>query len=227
MALRSDQLAAEESLVQRCRLGDTEALATLRQDCQDALTHILLSRGANPTETEDLLADLWGECVSGADDRPSLLEKFSGRCSLRSWLATVATNRWIDMKRRQERRGSGPAQEADESPPEVLERLATTSYPTKEETLLNLLRECLAAGFAQCPPDALVLLKLVYLHHLTQREIVRMLGWSESKVSRVLSQAMRDIEQHTLHALKQRDPWLELTWQDFVDLCETQQIGFV
>ena len=54
-----------------------------------------------------------------------------------------------------------------------------------------------------------------------------MLGWHESKVSRALSQAMRQIQSDTLQELKKRDPLLELTWQDFVDLCQTQQIGFL
>ena len=72
-----------------------------------------------------------------------------------------------------------------------------------------------------------VLLRLVYIHGLTQREIVRMLGWYESKVSRVLSQTMEQIQTHTLREVKKRDPWLELTWQDFLDLCETHQIGFI
>ena len=73
----------------------------------------------------------------------------------------------------------------------------------------------------------MVMLRLVYLHELTHREIVRMLGWSESKVSRFLSHAMREIETRTLRELKRHDPWLELTWQDFVDLCETYEIGFL
>jgi hypothetical protein len=65
------------------------------------------------------------------------------------------------------------------------------------------------------------------LHELSQREIVQMLGWSESKVSRFLSKAMAEIEKHTLAEVKKRDSWLELGWQDFVELCETHQIGFM
>jgi hypothetical protein len=30
-----------------------------------------------------------------------------------------------------------------------------------------------------------------------------------------------------MRQLKQLDPLLDLTWQDFVDLCETHQIGFL
>ena len=46
-------------------------------------------------------------------------------------------------------------------------------------------------------------------------------------VSRLLSRAMEQIESDTLGELKKRDAWLELTWQDFLDLCQTHQIGFL
>ena len=54
-----------------------------------------------------------------------------------------------------------------------------------------------------------------------------MLHWNESKMSRVLSEAMSQIERNTLRELKKRDPLLELTWQDFLDLCEIEQVGFL
>ncbi|HWX21737.1 MAG TPA: RNA polymerase sigma factor, partial [Candidatus Binatia bacterium] len=182
---------------------------------------------ATQTETEDLLADIWADCVPGDAEQPSLLEKFSGKCSLAGWLATVATNRWIDLKRKQARRaevtGAGP--DGKENNP--LDGLPAATPAPREEPLVGILRDSLQAGFAQCRPEAMVLLRLVYLHELTQREIVRMLGWSESKVSRFLGRAMAEIESRTLQELKKRDPWLELGWQDFVDLCETHQVGFI
>ena len=108
----------------------------------------------------------------------------------------------------------------------ALARLEAASYAS-EDTLIALLRDCLKAAFARCEPEARVLLRLVYLHELSQREIVQMLNWSESKVSRFLSKALEQIETHTLAEIKKRDPWLELNWADFVDLCETHQIGFM
>jgi RNA polymerase sigma factor (sigma-70 family) len=185
---------------------------------------MLLARGASPTEAEDILADLWADCVPGADERPSLLEKFSARCSLQNWLATVATNRWLDFKRRQARLIEV---DSPQSGTEKLESLGTSILALREDSLIELLRDSLEAGFAHCSPSAMVLLRLVYLHGVTQREVVRMLGWSGSKVSRYLSQAMGQIEQDTLKEARKRDPWLELSWQDFMDLCETHQIGFL
>jgi RNA polymerase sigma factor (sigma-70 family) len=226
MSSQASQLDGESLQVARCRQGDGDALAELRERCQSPLLGILLARGADRTEAEDLLADLWADCVPGNDDRPSILEKFSGKCTLQGWLATVATNRWVDRKRKQSRFVE-PIQDASgKAEHDYLTRLEAASYAS-EDTLIALLRDSLKAAFINCSPEARVLLRLVYLHELSQREIVQMLGWSESKVSRFLSKAMEEIETHTLAEVKKRDPWLELAWQDFVELCETHQIGFM
>src|SRR5437899_6668870 len=103
MSSQAKQADATGEQLQKWQLGNADALAELRHTCHQALAKILLSRGATPTETDDLLADLWTDCVPGPEDRPSLLEKFSGNCTVLGWLATVATNRWVDLKRRQAR----------------------------------------------------------------------------------------------------------------------------
>jgi RNA polymerase sigma-70 factor len=213
--------------VVQCREGDPRALADLRAQYHSSLVNILRARGASPTEVDDLLADLWADCVPGHANQPSLLEKFSGKCTLQGWLATVATNRWLDLKRKQARRVELTQNDAAPDGPDALENKPAAASRIKEDQLVALLRESLQAAFARCSADAMVLLRLVYLHDLTHREIVRMLGWSESKVSRHLSGAMQEIETHTLRELKRHDPWLDLTWQDFVDLCENYEIGFL
>src|SRR5262249_40659417 len=111
MSCWSNQLDNEGVKFHEQRPGGPEELASLRQKHHEALSGILLSRGATRTETEDVLADLWGDCVPGAGGRPSLLEKFSGKCSLQGWLATVATNRWIDLKRKQVRQAPAAAED--------------------------------------------------------------------------------------------------------------------
>lgn len=207
-----------------CQHGDNGALAELRARCHQPVLNILLARGASRTEAEDLLADVWADCVPGPGERPSLLEKFSGKCSLQGWLATVATNRWVDLKRKQARRAEFANH--DESDGDAIAEMPALPNPLKEAALVALLRDSLRGAFAACPADALVCLRLVYMYGLTQRELMRLLGWSESKVSRFLSQAMQEIEKLTLAEVKKRDPWLDLSWQDFVDLCETHEIGF-
>src|ERR1041385_9176941 len=144
MSSETSRLDDENSKVARCRQGDPDALAEVREKCQGPLLGILLSRGADRTEAEDLLADLWADCVPGNDDRPSILEKFSGKCTLQGWLATVATNRWVDRKRKQSRYVIPGQSGTDQTEHDYLTRLEANSYAS-EDTLIALLRDCLNA----------------------------------------------------------------------------------
>src|ERR1041385_7573709 len=90
-----------EILVRRCQHGDAMPVGELRTRYHAALVGVLRSRGASPTETEDLLADLWADCSPGGATGPSLLDKSTGNSPLNGWRATVVPRRWIDLKRRQ------------------------------------------------------------------------------------------------------------------------------
>jgi RNA polymerase sigma factor (sigma-70 family) len=219
-------LADEALQVRKCQDSDPVALADLRARCHQPLCSILLARGASRTEAEDLLADLWADCVPGPGERPSLLEKFSGKCSLQGWLATVATNRWVDFKRRQARRVELDASR-NGSGGDPMAEMPAVPAADRDAATVTMLRESLQVAFALCRPDAMVCLRLVHLHGLSQREVMRLLGWSESKLSRFLKQAMAQIRKATMAELKKRDPWLELTWQDFVEMCENHGVGFL
>lgn len=208
-----------------CVRGDTGALAWLREKYQSDLLRILLSRGASRTEAEDLLADLWSDCVPGGEDKPSLLEKFGAKSKLLGWLSTVATRRWIDFKRRQSRivhpadsEDHGADWPAHVSAPERIEG---------EDALVEILRRSLQSAFDRCTSETVVLLRLRYVHKLSQRELAQMLGWHESKTSRLLAQTMQEIETATLSEIGKHDPWLSMTWDDFVDLCNSVETEFL
>jgi len=218
--------------VPECFQGDSERVATLRKEYHSLLLSTLIARGATLMEAEDLLADLWGDCIGRQDtDGSGLLHKFSGKCPIQNWLITVATNRLLDWKRRQRHRGELPHREEEgsreRSPHHAFEQLPAPCSPQSETGLVELLKGSLQAALAQCSPQAMLMLRLVYLNGLSQREVGRMWGWHESKVSRCVTQAMADIEDRTLREIKERDPWLELAWADFLVLCESNQIGFL
>jgi len=227
MPADSEQEQEESSLVERCQDGDREALSELRERNNASLRNILIARGANSSEAEEILAEVWAKCVPGGEQHPSLLEKFNGNCKVQNWLARVATNRWLDAKRQEKFRGEPPVTADAGSRTEFFYRVPATPKEDVDSTLVALLRDSLKAAFASCQPEALVLLRLVYLHDVTQREVMRMVGWSESKVSRTISQALDHIHTETLKQLKQREPMLTLTWQDFQDLCESDPGGFL
>ena len=224
MAPPADEINDELARVTGCLHGQAADLAWLRDRCHSDLLHILLSRGASPTEANDLLADLWADCVPGGDDRPSLLEKFNGKCKLLGWMSTVATRRWIDFKRRQSRTVShGDSEEGGDWP--VQDSGHTDA--AGEDALIEILRHSLQHAFGLCSSEGLVLLRLRYVHKLSQRELAQMLRWHESKISRLLTETMQEIESATLAEAKRRDPWISMNWEDFLDLCNTLDAEFL
>lgn len=205
------------AFVQRVLAKEAAAASELRTRYHGKLVGVLRSRGANQTEAEDLVADLWTDCFAPRGNRQTLLTKYQGRCALESWLLTVATNRLVDLKRRQSFRVEVPA--SSDSPEDFFDRRAQPEKPTSEKPLLYLLRTAIQRAFARQDADAILMLKLVHLHQLTQREISRMWGWHESKVSRTLEVTRQSVARIILTELKKVDPWLELRWEDFVELC--------
>jgi RNA polymerase sigma factor (sigma-70 family) len=209
----------EEDLafVQRVLAVEAPAASELRSRYHGKLVGVLRARGANQTEAEDLVADLWTDCFAARGNRQTLLTKYQGRCALESWLLTVATHRLVDLKRRQSFRVEVPA--SPDSSEDFFDRRPQPEKATSEKHLLRMLREAIQRAFAKQDPDAILMLKLVHLHQLSQREIARMWGWHESKVSRTLEVTRQSAARIILAELKKVDPWLELRWEDFVELC--------
>src|SRR5215510_10442037 len=162
MSLDTAQVDGDRLQVQKCQQGDPNALAWLRDKCHSNLTNILMSRGANRTEADDILADMWSDCVPGRPDRPALLQKYSGKCNIQGWLATVATHRWIDRKRRDSKQVDLPPADPEKPDESPFDNLPAASSTTREDALVDLLRASLHAAFGRCPADLMVLLRLVY-----------------------------------------------------------------
>jgi RNA polymerase sigma factor (sigma-70 family) len=197
--------------------ANSAAAGTLRSRYHGRIVAVLCARGATATEAEDLVADLWSDCFAAPPNRQTLLGKYQGRCALESWLLTVATHRLIDLKRRQNFRVEIPASEG--SSEDFFERRPQPESVPREESLQKLLRVAVRNAFSRRDSESILMLKLVHVHQLTQREISRMWGWHESKVSRTLEVARESIARDILLELKRTDPWLELRWEDFLELC--------
>ncbi|HSI83154.1 MAG TPA: sigma-70 family RNA polymerase sigma factor, partial [Candidatus Methylacidiphilales bacterium] len=207
------------NLVQACLEGESAAFTTLRERSHGRLMSHLISRGASETEAGDLLADLWSECAMGREGRSPLFLKYHGKCSLYTWLVTVSLHRLVDLKRRQKFQATlpGHSEEDDVNNFDLLP--GNSGAKTMEADLQAVMRKALKDTIEGTPAEQLILLQLVYLQGLMQREVARMYGWHESKVSRSIDQTMKDIEQRTLLRIKEIDPYLNITWQDFLDLC--------
>ena len=85
-------------VVQQCLEGNEEAISELKKSLTPFLSKVLASYGASKDEIDEILAQLWGDCLMGP--RP-LFHVFNGKSALKSWLTAISVNRWISLKRRE------------------------------------------------------------------------------------------------------------------------------
>jgi len=210
-------------LVQAALTGDEAACAQIRSaDNVRYLEGLLVKRGAAPTEAVDLVADLFADCFGAKIGKTALLRKFNGKGALRAFLSRTAVNRLIDLKRHQKFEGELPSSPSDTPPVDEFDQLEGDSLSEdKDDSLNELLRDALSVAMTECDPLSLLLLRLVSVHGINQAKAGEMLGWSQSKVSRNLTEAMEVIRDVTMREVQQADPWLELEWDDFLGLCRS------
>lgn len=214
-------------MVQTCLEGDRVALERLKANYLDPLRGVLLNRGAYQTEADDMVRGLWADCVMGRNDRGPLLERFNGRSSLRSWLTTVATHALVDQLRRRKFRKDLVPRNEDEGVEEVLEVLTAFIDNPAESDLTRLLLVGLKSGFEACPAEELLMIRLVFFHNFSQRDLCRLWEWTEPRVSRHLQSAYETIRDRTLACIMVTDPALKLSLEDFVELCRTHELEFL
>ncbi len=211
--------------------GDEEAACAIRKpETTKKLEQILVGRGATPTEAVDIVADVWSDCFDSHGGRRPLLAQYHGKGNLEAFLSRVALNRLIDFKRRQRFRGQLPGKygRADvRGGGDPFDQLPGESGVTPgEDRLIDLLRQALLTSFSHCDPEELLILKLVGFAGVGQERVARIWGWSQSKVSRNLSATIESVRAETLRHVRRADPWLELEWDDFINLCKNSSDFF-
>ena len=216
--------AEDLELVDRAVAGDSDAVRAFQEEYQPMLERVLMSRGVDRVQARDLVADVMAECFGAGkkgQTRP-LLEKFEGRSSLSTWMIRITWNRWLDLKRRDKFRGELPAyEEEDERAGDRFDRVAgdDPGEDVLDEDLADLMGRAIRTAFDSLEPDELLMLKLSYLHGVSQTVIARMWQCDQTRVSRSLSAAREQIAATTMRAIREADPSLELEWEDFQRLC--------
>jgi RNA polymerase sigma-70 factor (ECF subfamily) len=217
--------AEDAELVRQALAGESAAVDRLNREHRTALERVLMARGVDRGDAEDLVADIFAECFGAGKHgtlETKLLEKFEGRSSLSTWLIRIAWNRWLDLKRRDKFRGELPEYEDDkERGIDRFDRVADDDEDDDflETDLAELMAQAIRQAFGSLEPDVLVMLKLSFLHGVSQTEIAKIWRCDQTRISRTLSGARQKIASETIRIVRAADPDLELDWEDFKRLC--------
>ncbi len=200
--------------------GDEDAVATVMGMLRSpALAAAILARGATPAEAHDLLNDLIGDCFGGVRTKGGLhrlLRRYNGGCPLPAFFRRIAINRLISLKR-----ASRPmvALDDDEDGCHELPGREGPLAGLGDDALIALLRDAITRARARVDPEKLVLVRLMVAYGVSQRRLGSLLGWHETKVSRVKTELLAELRMRIMEELRLADPWLELEWEDFMELC--------
>ncbi|MHA3775017.1 RNA polymerase sigma factor [Verrucomicrobiota bacterium sgz303538] len=222
---------ADFDLAQRCLDGDEQALTTLLNTYKSQILAYLMKTGASLADAEEVVEQLWADAVVAAPEKSPRLAHYDGSCKLGTWLNTVAMNRLISAKRKQQREArvivaEEPNRRDDEDGSDRIEPLGITPALAPEDLpLIELLRGGIEAAFARCSAENFVLLQLAYGDGLRVAELGQIWGCNPGTISRWLRQASEEVERLALAHVRATDPYLEITWSDFLLLCRTSSLG--
>jgi RNA polymerase sigma factor (sigma-70 family) len=211
-------------LAQECLEQKHSALAYFQNNYREPLMAFLLHSGASFDEASEVINDLWADCLATQPDSRPRLHRYNGMCALQTWLNTVALNNLVTRKRRTQRwqkliPDRLPAAEDDE---DAAPNGGSTQISEPEQApLLEIMRHAVDYAFQTCNAEDFVLLQLAYCDELKVRELATMFRCDGGTISRRLDKAQRGINAATMAHIKQRDPWLDLKWDDFVELCRS------
>jgi RNA polymerase sigma factor (sigma-70 family) len=203
---------------QECLEGKNSSLSHFQEAYRPKLVAFLKKRGASSGEAEDVVENIWSECVAPTKTARPKLERYQGSCALQSWLSTIALNSFLTLKRWQI---SHPGEtQSSESGGNSLQGSTVDEEPERAP-LLALMRAAIDTAFQECPPEDFVLLQLAHCDQLKEKELALMFRCDVATICRRLQRAGKGIGRAALRYIKKVDPYLILKWDDFTELCRT------
>jgi len=208
-----------------CLEGDHAAITELQKRFGPSTEAYLVGAGAEAEEAIEVVASLWADLLAPSGDQPPRLARYSGLSSLRTWLNAVALNSMLARKRSEQRRLRHIAPQGHTAEGEEERSHASMADPDAavpgDPPLIEIMRDSLERAFLECEPEDFVILQLKHCDGIRGTELAVMFGCDETVISRRLTKAQQHIGAVTLLQIRQTDPWLELKWEDFVELCRT------
>lgn len=215
-------------LAQKCLEGDEQAITHFQKRHGMQVHSYLLGRGASPAEAQEIVDSLWADCLAGTLEKRPRIASYQGASSLQTWLNTVAMNTFLTARRSEARTNrlmpvrihdSESAEEEGQASSDADLSLAAEDHPAAEEPLITMLREAIEQAFKHCSSEDFVLLQLAHCDGIRQAELARIWECDTATISRKLKRAQTEVGTRIIEYVMATDPYLELEWSDFLDLC--------
>src|SRR5690606_35398426 len=120
-------------------------------------------------------------------------------------------------KRRDKFRGELPSYlDDDERSGDQFDRIAGDNPDDQllDPDLSELMGRAIREAFESLGPDVLLMMKLSYLHGISQASIARMWQCDQTRVSRSLTAAREQVAAVTMQRIREADSSLKLEWDD-------------
>jgi len=200
--------------------GEASAWSRFDLELKPAILSRLHRQGATEADAKEVLGLVLEKLWAGKK-----LTAYTGSGPLQGFVRTMASNVWLEYLRKHRR--MIPASSLNRSDEEggggadIMDRLAEAeATPPQETPLAELLRDALLHALARVDAEALLIMRLSLLLDIKQRDLCAVWGGChEGTISRKKQEALEAIRDQTLAYLKEREPTLQISWQDLLEAC--------
>jgi len=216
-AEKPDFHSADFEFAQDLLNGDQAAWQRFEVELKPAILRKLAGLGATDADADEVLGILMEKIWA-----QKKLEAYTGSGPLSGFLRTMAANAWLEYLRKHRRMVPATSLARDEDgETDVMERLARNeSEAPQESPLAQLLRDALVHALSRVDAEALLVMRLSLLQDVKQRDLCLLWGGChEGTISRKKAEALEQIRDETLAYLKEREPSLQISWQDLLEAC--------
>jgi RNA polymerase sigma factor (sigma-70 family) len=208
--------AADFEFAQDLLAGDEGAWKRFDAEFVPAIAQRLRSMGASDADADEVqglvIERLWTR---------QKLASYTGNGPLMGFVRTTASNAWLEYLRKHRREVNASTLAGDDKEGDAMDRMAGGRDDAPQESpLAELLRDALKFAMARTDAEALLILRLSLLQDIKQRDLCDLWGGvHEGTISAKKKQVMTQIRDDTLAYVAEREPTLQITWQELLEAC--------